>query len=740
MCGLAGIARLGGARFNDPDPDRLIEAMMDAVAHRGPDGRGITQVAGNVRLGFDRLSLVDLHTGGQPLVSDDESLLLIANGEVYNHRELAATLAPGTKLRTKSDCEVLLYLYRERGLRFLDDVHGMFSLVLWDRRANRLVMARDRFGIKPLFFHRNDDRILFASEIKALFEDPATPRSLDWEGALGDQLLNASARFSEAPLTSWFTDIVLVPSATILTVELASGDTSRHRYWELPTYAPDDSLGVEDFVREYRDRLTVAVRDCEMADVEVGLFLSGGVDSAAIAALAENRPHTFSALNASTLANGDAEYSVRIAAELGLANDQVLFDASSRPEPQQWLDFLWLLETPLAGPESFYKHEMYRYVRAATPSIKAMLLGGGADEFNGGYTTQFTDEGWPAFEAALQSMQLGAALDRRPELNSWSGPAGSLVRRQTLLDLGSVLATDAYEAFLRWKYRDVQQYNCWHEDRTAAGNGIEARVPFLDHRLIELGAMVPAALRPELVWDKQMLRRAVAPVLAPEYAQRPKIPFFYGPGVRHTYRAFGSMLLANNAELIERATATANARAYLDPDVIRSTAQYAVDQPTSGQLELLLRVVNLGLLDQLSSEPQPHHYRLIPSATAERVVVDDWATDATAVSSRVLATLHIDGDSVLELDDSVLLLHGDAESTDWFVLVDGQIMFVIDEIEDASWLGLLRALDGKRSVNELVGEDGFEALRELLMQAAGAELIGLALVAQAERSELQVVD
>jgi asparagine synthetase B (glutamine-hydrolysing) len=188
MCGLAGVAAFGGVDAPSYTP-ALLRSMTRTIAHRGPDDAELLQ-EGPVGLGFVRLSLVDPENGSQPLRTDDGDLVLIANGEVYNHRELAAEL--GVRMRTGSDCEVLLHLYRRFGLDFLDRVRGMFSLVLWDRRQQRLVIGRDRFGIKPVYFHANRDRIVFASEIKALLHDPACPRELDWGRALADQLMTGN--------------------------------------------------------------------------------------------------------------------------------------------------------------------------------------------------------------------------------------------------------------------------------------------------------------------------------------------------------------------------------------------------------------------------------------------------------------------------------------------------------------------------------------------------------------------
>src|SRR5436305_9624260 len=325
MCGLVGTARLD-RRDLDESADGLVRQMIHAVAHRGPDD-AVLRRFGPVALGFTRLALVDPMGGRQPLTDEDDALALIVNGEIYNHEQLRAQLPANTRLRTSSDCEVLLHLYRRDGPRYLDRVRGMFARVLCDRRRNRLICARDRFGIKPLFYHRNATRIVFASEIKALFEDPDTPRELNWERALADQLVTAAPVFEVAPAHSWFRDIELVPAATIVAVDVDTGHTEHHRYWQLPSVGGGDGAEAE-LVRDYGETLAASVAESEMADVDIGLFLSGGIDSAAVAALTRTTPQTFSALNASTLVHGDAESAHRIAAQLGLVNHQVLADAA----------------------------------------------------------------------------------------------------------------------------------------------------------------------------------------------------------------------------------------------------------------------------------------------------------------------------------------------------------------------------------------------------------------------------
>ncbi|WP_030019997.1 asparagine synthase (glutamine-hydrolyzing) [Streptomyces monomycini] len=719
MCGLSGIARLGG-RALDGAADSQLRRMVQTIAHRGPDGEAYYR-SGSVGFGFVRLSLVDLAGGDQPLRTEDDDLVLIANGEIYNHKELEATLPSGTRLRTRSDCEVLLHLYRRDGLRFLDKVRGMFAFALYDRTRDRLLLARDRFGVKPVFYHQNDERVVFGSEVKALFEDPACPRELDWERALRDQSMTRAPAFDESPAHSWFKGVELAPAGCVVSFDLRSGERTTHRYWSFPEFDPSQTASEEELVRGYGDLLASSVDDCEMADVEIGLFLSGGIDSAAVAALATGKPQTFTALNGSTLANGDAEWGHRTARSLGLANHQVLFRSDDVPGVEEWKRFVWLMQTPLAGPEAFYKHEMYRYVREQTPHIKAMLLGGGADEFNGGYSKGIAGGGeWPDFMGNLQRMAVRRDQYRSPELGAWwDVPGLSLVRPEVLREAAGHPAHEPYEALFRWKYRDVQQYNCWHEDRSAAGNGIEARVPFLDHRLIELVAAVPEALRPRLIWDKQILRRSLVGHLPDELVRRPKGPFFYGEGVRHTYRAFGAMLAQDGGRLLEEALSGPGARQFLDADNLRATLRQLQADPSSGYVEFLLSAVNLGLLEQMAASLPAPHVQVAKSPVPRSVPVVDWDTDAEKVKAEVVQQTPVDAGAVAALAGNVLLLKDPAEPSVWYVTIDGEIEYVLDEDELPQWPAVLRALDGERTISEVLDGLGcsLEAVHDQLVEA-----------------------
>ncbi|MDT0455680.1 asparagine synthase (glutamine-hydrolyzing) [Streptomyces sp. DSM 41527] len=729
MCGLSGIARVDGRALTGA-ADSQLQRMVQAIAHRGPDGEAYYR-SGPLGFGFVRLSLVDVAGGDQPLRTEDDDLVLIANGEIYNHEELAATLPSGTRLRTRSDCEVLLHLYRRDGLRFLDKVRGMFSLALYDRTRGRLLLARDRFGIKPVFYHQNAERVVFGSEVKALFEDPDCPRELDWERALRDQAMTRAPAFDESPAHSWFKGIELAPAGCVVSFDLRSGERSTHRYWSFPEFDASGDASEEELVRRYGELLSSAVADCEMADVEIGLFLSGGIDSAAVAALASGKPQTFTALNGSTLANGDSEWGHRTARNLGLTNHQILFRTDSVPGVEEWKRFLWLMQTPLAGPEAFYKHEMYRYVRDRTPHIKAMLLGGGADEFNGGYSKGIAGGGeWPDFLDNLDRMAVRRDQYRSPELGGWwDVPGLPLVKSSVLREAAGRPAHEPYEALFRWKYRDVQQYNCWHEDRSAAGNGIEARVPFLDHRLIELVAAVPGALRPRLIWDKQILRRSLVGHLPDELVHRPKGPFFYGEGVRHTYRAFGAMLAQDGGRLLEEALSGPGARQFLDADNLRATLRQLQANPSSGHVEFLLSAVNLGLLEQMAVSLPAPHVQVAKAPVPQSVPVNDWDTDAEKIEAEVVRRPPVDPRTRAAVADNVLLLKDPAEPSVWYLTIDGEIEYVLDEDELPEWPAVLRALDGERTIGEVL--DGLGHSLETVHEEL-ADAIDLGIVVRAE--------
>jgi asparagine synthase (glutamine-hydrolysing) len=704
--------------------------MAHAVGHRGPDGEEIL-LEGPAGLAFRRLALIGPDNGTQPLFSEDGSIALIANGEVYNHRDLEKSQIPDVTLRTKSDCEVLAHLYAREGRSFLDQVAGMFAIALWDRKRQTLVLARDRFGIKPLYYIRAGNQVTFASEIKALFQHPECPRSVDWDLALGEQTLTVAPFLSQEPAMSWFSGIEMVPAGSIVTIDLVSGRAERHDYWKLPDFDGQGSLSDAELVTAYRELLAESVRDCATADAELGLFLSGGIDSAAVAALAVGNTldiHTFTVANGSTFANGDAEYSHRAAKWLGLRNHQVLLDSSRMPTPGGWKDLLWLLETPLCGPEQHYKFQLHRFAKSVRPELRGMLLGQASDEYNGGYSTVLSNDGtWQGFEVSMQRMARSADLLHSPAMSPWMDAYDEPLISDAVLtgDEAEVLA-DPYGAYVAWKHRSIQQYNCWHEDRTAAGNGIEARVPFLDHRIIELLATIPKRQRATLLWDKQILRRAVSDVLPDDIVRRPKVPFYYGPGEGFTHRAMVALLSRDQNALLEEALSSPGGHNYLRAGALRNMLSRLRGTPNPADIEILLRLVNLGLLDQMT--------RSLPRAPLDSsrgglpisLDVVEWEPEEREIGNRVGYYPDLALDDVLRFSDGVAAVCELGTST-LYLAIDGQFEFVVEESEEPEWYRFLSAVDGKRRIEALLTQAHVDLsdVTPLLAEALNAGLLVL---------------
>ncbi|GAA4597858.1 asparagine synthase (glutamine-hydrolyzing) [Actinoplanes octamycinicus] len=587
---------------------------------------------------------------------------------------------------------MLLYLYRQHGLDFLKDVRGMFALILWDRARGQLILARDRFGIKPLYYHRDDRRITLSSEIKGLFVDPATPRAFDWARSLDLPLLAASPTIESSATISWFEGIESVPAATILRIDLRDGRTHRHRYWEMPAEA-EEGTSAEQFIRRYADVLEESVLECATADTELGLFLSGGIDSSAVLALAASRLdglHTFTAMSGGTQVNGDAEHARWLAGTMGVHNHQVVFGPDHVPTPEAWRRLVWLTETPMAGPEIYYKHELHRFARAERPELRGMLLGAASDEFNGGYSRDLLGgDDWDSFLESLRYMDRATQMDRHPGLRRWWAEGNDFFAGRTTDDL--------YRAYVDSEYAKIQQYNVWHEDRTAAGSGTEARVPFLDHRLVEITAVIPERLRPRLLWDKQILREAVSGRLPDRIVNRAKGPFFYGSGTWHAYRMLVRLMRANDFELVERALAAPGADRYLDGTAIRTRlAEFGTGETDAPGVEMLMRVVNMGLLAEMATAP-PRLGEL--SAGAVRISAASAGLPAEAEP----ASRHA-AHQVPALADGVQLLTDTRGA--WFLLHEGQIEYVFEEGNPT--LGVLTHVDGETSFGEVLEKSGVD--------------------------------
>jgi asparagine synthase (glutamine-hydrolysing) len=533
MCGIAGVFERDRGRAVPPS---LVATMVDAVRHRGPDDDGFF-FADGVGLGMCRLSIIDVAGGKQPLCDESGQVVVMQNGEIYNYKELRASLiATGHRLATESDTEVIAHLYEESGLEFAAALNGMFAIALYDHTRRRLVLARDRLGKKPLFVHVSDERVVFGSEMKSLIGTHTFATSVDF-AALHDYL---SFNFVPPPRTM-FNEIRHVAPGTLLVVE--AGTVRELRFWELrPAVArPWGPSRLEELRALFLDSVALRLR----ADVPVGLYLSGGVDSSAIAwgiAEAHHGPTDAFAIGFSQAEFDETANAREVATALGL------------PLRVLRADDLLLSELPTVirhteqphGDASFMP--LLALAREASRSLKVVLTGEGADEIFGGYAWHRaapynTRDPWDAVRARFETnvvfrhdekrvIERGALLAVGRERDSAELLREELGRAAGLDPIAQTLFVDTTLL--------LPGNNLVKADRMGMAFGLELRCPFLDYRLVEFAFTIPG---PDRVRDgdgKWPLRQVVGPHL-PAAAGRAKRMF--GVPVRDWFRSSEHPLL-----------------------------------------------------------------------------------------------------------------------------------------------------------------------------------------------------
>ncbi len=526
MCGFAGQINLQGLAASPEQRMLWLRAMGQQLARRGPDDEQFHD-DGFLALVFRRLSIIDLAGGRQPIWNEDHSVFTAVNGEIYNHEDIRRRLSARHVFSSQSDSEVIVHLYEEHGASLMQELNGMFAFVVWDTRNRRLLLARDRLGIKPLFYTVVGNSLIFASELKALLAHPDCPRDLDWQDFEQRSALKQG-------LPTYIQGVQHIPGGHYLSVQQGKSIVPRS-YWSLRDHFPSAQAAAGRSARyysaQYGELLHDSVRKRLMSDVPLGLFLSGGIDStllAALAAGAQQELHCFTVVEDSTIEAGDVEQARRASAELGLNYYPVRYDAKTLLDELDYtlaqFEFLiWALETPRFSMEWLLKHELHRFAKTQIPELKVMLLGQGADEFAGGYSQSMGNENqsWQSYQARLASSRLHhyrmdkgipeymhpALSDHYPpdqETGGWSEYQREMLERTNVL----------------------QNYNLWHEDRTSSCHGVEARVPFLDHRLVELLASVPCELHETLFFDKHIVREQLAWSLPSYPKDKLKVRFF----------------------------------------------------------------------------------------------------------------------------------------------------------------------------------------------------------------------
>ena len=553
MCGIAG------QLIFDPEarvPAARIAAMLQPIAHRGPDGEGIL-AEDNVGLGHRRLAIIDVAGGAQPLANEDGTVHVVFNGEIYNFAALRAELAAkGHVFRTLSDTEVIVHLYEELGPECVRRLDGMFAFALWDRPRRRLVLARDRVGIKPLYYAQTSEGVAFGSELKSILAGGGVPTELD-PGALR-RFLAFHYVPGEATL---FRSIRKLLPAHYLVAE--DGRVSTRRYWDLAFTTARHACSFAEAASELRTLLGRTVRSHLISDVPVGVLLSGGVDSSAILALAAASSGT--ALQTFTVGfdgqgvPDERPYARLAAARFGSEHRELTIGA------RDFWDFLpdyaWHMEEPVCEPPAVALHYVTRLARR---HVKVLLSGEGGDEAFAGYPNYAHQLGLGRLERWLgplgrpagagvalagrclghdRARRYGTALGRplaefyfsrssspASYFNRRATPAAATGRDEAAQHVAELLAPAQVRGRLdQMLYVDTRTWLAddllVKADKMTMANSVELRVPLLDHHVLEFAASLPAHFKVQRGEGKRVLKAACAGLLPPEILQRRKAGF-----------------------------------------------------------------------------------------------------------------------------------------------------------------------------------------------------------------------
>ena len=597
MCGIAGIVKRDPLETVD---EARLKSMRDILRHRGPDGEGLW-LDGPVGLGHRRLAIVDVAAGHQPMANEDESVWITYNGEIYNHDQLRPELlARGHRYRTRSDTETIVHLYEEEGERVVERLRGMFAFAIWDRPRRRLFLARDRLGIKPLYYAMTEDELLFASEIKAILV--ARPGRPAFNEAVLPEFLATGFVSGEE---TFFRGIKkLLPGRTL---SWSPGEEiQQRRYWRLPRAIDGTRTSLSELASEVRERLEATVRSHLMSDVPLGLFLSGGIDSTGLAALmapmVDEPIRTFSVGFAEPGAD-ERGYARLAARSVGAQHREVVATPgefwSALPQ------LIWHEDEPIAFPSSV---ALYFVSRLAREHVKVVLTGEGADELFLGYNryrlTAWNDRLGRPYRALVPGLfrkpvsRVTRALPRR--FRRYAGrsflavPEGgprelyyenfavfpARVQTDLLADPGLLAAHDPYASALRcyeeapggtltrMSHADLQTYLVellMKQDQMSMAASVESRVPFLDHEFVERVVTIPGGFKLRGWQTKAVLRAALRDVIPPEILTRGKMgfPVPVGRWLRGAFRSVVDELVTG-----ERATR----RGFLEPAMLRRLA------------------------------------------------------------------------------------------------------------------------------------------------------------------------
>jgi asparagine synthase (glutamine-hydrolysing) len=564
MCGIAGYFNLK----EDKPPDReLLGRMVNMIRHRGPDEFGAF-IDNNCALGQARLSIIDLETGSQPLSNEDESLWITFNGEIFNYLELRDELEEnGHRFKTRSDTEVIIHSYEQWGEDCLNRFNGQFAFAIYNNKEKSIFIARDRLGIRPVFYARHNGRFYFGSEIKSIFCEPSIPRNLDFKGL--DEIFTW---WTTSPPRTAFENINELEPGVFIRIK--SGKIDKKQYWAMDFPVEFDlNRDLNSWAEELHSLLVDAVRLRLRADVPVGAYLSGGLDSSATAALIKNftdtKVETFS-IAFHDKAYDESGYQNQMAEFLGTNHHQI--QCSYKDIAEKFPKVIWHTERPILRTAPTPLYMLSGLVR--DNNFKVVLTGEGSDEILAGYDifketlirsfwAKNPDSEWrPSLLRRLYpTLPLSASRARFdletfyksglsekdkfffshiPRINTTTKIKDYFTDdvKTQIGDYDSVQAFEKFipESYYKWKHLLRAQYLevrsllsgyllSSQGDRVSAANSIEGRFPFLDHRIVELGARIPPWYKILGLKEKLVLKRAMNKELPKQITERVKQPY-----------------------------------------------------------------------------------------------------------------------------------------------------------------------------------------------------------------------
>ncbi|MBQ1681440.1 MULTISPECIES: asparagine synthase (glutamine-hydrolyzing) [Agathobacter] len=543
MCGICGIYNLHGVK---PIEEKILDKMLEKIKHRGPDGKNML-INDRVGLGFVRLSFIDLSGGMQPIENEDRRIAMTCNGEIFNYQELREDLIKkGHTFRTKTDVEVILHLYEEYGLDFPKHLNGQFAIALYDGNKDQLVLVRDQIGICPLFYTVADDRVIYGSEIKGIVEYPGIERKLNMKAV--DQLMNYPGVVSP---NTFFKNIYSLRAGHMLVIR-PDEEIKDIEYWDLQ-YSPDEEdKGEEYYVENLRELLKKAISRRLIADVPIGFYISGGLDSSVVACYIGkfllNSYYSFSA----EIGEGDLDESEY----QKIVKDCVKSEHYSTKvaEEEIWNNIGNVIYHAESAVKESYDVAAYMLSGLVQSSpAKAVLTGQGSDEFFYGYVGYMVD--------LFRNMQKGKMTPEELEVNErlWGDPYFRFERNHpeirkihmnlyskdvranidefsafatSPIDVSKVkgLSSQKRRSYIDYKLRLSDHLLGEHGDRMFFSHSVEGRHPFLDAELLDFVTKIPDKYKLKGVNEKYILKRAGEGIVPDPILKRKKFPF-QAPGM-----------------------------------------------------------------------------------------------------------------------------------------------------------------------------------------------------------------